>query len=496
VFTPDEITEQCRVKAWRAKPSVVLSRAVYAFNIPSNSALNLSVGADADGYPGTCTWRVEFQSGYIDESVAINHSGAVHCQAPPEFVIENVNVPYYPVDSAPVDCFGTITFTASPEAKVPFEYIWKDQPQYVEGVTCGSCYQLCAVLCVKAGNEYESEYERENFIWNEDDQQWNGRARSGHYITIVEESGKCYLRLDSVSQPTLQGDLIEITECAEGMDLTAVDYDGNYVRISCNPCSCWRHLCGSLRCVCPELCVVGVQDGELIEPFSIEWDYENRRWGDDTFSVTPGRDSYGNCIATVTGYADPVAIDNNGGDEIAFTVSEPLDDQLESGVVNFLSINCKNCAPSCGIGTCLSVCDDVPAVLYAEVSPAPWTDMLGCQPPEGCFSAITIPLVQVFVPTALNPAGEYRWQGCGVIACKNCSSATVTNHLVCIDIGCDGLGTFSVQGPEITVPCFVQFGITIPCNTGDVIDEELDRIDCDGLTLCCDEGGFIVRIME
>jgi hypothetical protein len=122
--------------------------------------------------------------------------------------------------------------------------------------------------------------------------------------------------------------------------------------------------------------------------------------------------------------------------------------------------------------------------------------MLGCQPDTGCFTTISFPLAQSFVSTVLNPAGEYRWQGCGIIACKNCLSPTLTNHLVCIDLGCDGLGTFSIQGPGIIVPCSVPISVAIPCNTGIPIDVELDEIQCDGLTLCCDEGGFIVRITE
>ena len=493
VFTPNTPSGGCKQRTWRAEAVQVNGRAFYDFPVPDNGLISLSVGTDPVGYGGVCNWKLEATALDIEETVPIDHSGEVHCQAPPTFVIENINVKYYPVDASPVDCFGTLTFTENTEAKIPFRYQWEGQETHVDGLDCGDCVRMCAVLCVKRGRVGEADYTRVNFVWDNTSELWQADDNSGHYITLTEVYGQCYFRLDSITPVTFLNDLIEITECAEGMDLTAVDEDENYIRISCNPCSCWKYKCGGLRCVCKQLCAIGVQDGVLSGPFSLSWDYDAQRWGNDYFSVTPFRDSYGNCRVSVTGFSDSVPLVGDGG-KIGFGIAESVEDQLESGLTNSFSFRCQNCDGDCSSGTCLSICDDVPNILYAEVSPAPWTEMLGCQPPEGCFATITFPLAQSFVSTVLNPAGEYRWQGCGIIACKNCLSATVTNHLVCIDLGCDGLGTFTLIPPGGSGGTPMPISVAIPCNTGVPLDVEIE-VDTGG-PLCCDEGGFIVRITE
>lgn len=497
LFTPDTPSGNCATKAWTMEPSTSGTRSTYSFS-PNGDTIELSVGADEDGYPGSCTWRLYSAALSIDESQAINHSGAIHCQAPPAFTIESFNLIKYDSVGTPSDCFGTITFTEKTLAKVPFIYRWQGQEEFA-AVSCGSCSQICQVLCVRRGNEYDSTtYTRVDFLWDEYTQQWNANDDSGHYLTLFEEYGQCYLKLDSITPATLQGDLVLIdpTACSTGMDIMVTDEVGDYIKISCNPCSCWRYVCGSCRCVCRDLCVVGMEDGVLVSPFTISWDKDALRWGDDTFSVTPSRDADGNCQATVTGYADPVAMPNACGSNLAFRVSESVADQLSTGLVNYLYFSCQNCAVECGNGTCLDACDEVPKILYAEVSADNWTAMLGCDPMVLCFETITIALAQVFVSTLSNPAGEYRWIGCGIISCKDCTPATRKNYLVCIDIGCDGVGTFSVDGEDVVVRCSESISFTLPCEGSAVWDFSFGPFACDGLNGCCDEGGFLVTITE
>lgn len=491
IFTPYYPSEHCTGRTWRLEPVTNGPRSVYSFTTVEMGIVSLSVGTTGLA----CTWELAAPTIYLAESVTIDHSGAVHCQAPPDFVLENVNMPFYPVDGYPEDCYGSITFIDSTEAKVPFHYLWRGISE-LSSVACGYCSQVCTVLCVKRGNLYESEYTRTNFILDEYSGQWNASDHSGEYITLHEEYGQCYYRLNNITPLTLEGDLVEITTCNIGQDMTVVDEVGDYIRISCNPCSCWDFLCGTLRCVCRELCVMGMVDSVLLQ-LSLAWDFENQRWGDDTFSVTPERDTYGNCMVRVTGYADAVAIVNNGGDEISFNVSEPLEDQLESGLINYITGFCKNCAADCNSGTCLDICDESPAIIYAEISPSPWKVFLGCSPdPGGCFTTITFPLGKRFVPTILNPAGEWRWYGCGIISCKNCLSPTLTNNMVCIDLGCDGLGTVTLMDANGNGGQW-PISITIPCHSSEPLDETITVIDFVGAGgTCCDEGGIILQVTE
>jgi len=475
-------------------PSTAGSRSEYSFS-PNGDLITLSVGGETaeEGYMGECTWKLFSEALSLNESRLIDHSGAVHCQAPPEFVIEGFNYVRYDSEGYPSDCYGTITFSEKTFAMVPFHYRWQGQEEFA-AVTCGSCSQICQVLCVRRGNEYESDYTRTDFVWDPESVRWNARDDSGHYFTLHQEYGNCYLKLDSISPLTLQGDLILIDEaaCSLGMNLTVVDEDGDYIKISCNPCSCWRYLCGAFRCACRQLCGVGVLAGELVEPFSLDWDTDNLRWGDDSFSVTPTRGDDGQCLVSVTGFDEPVAVEQTNDGSFGFGISQSTADMLEEGSATYYYFRCKNCDEDCNGGTCLSDCEDVPSVIYADVSPANWTEMLGCSL-ELCFTPITIPLSQVFIGTIANPAGEWRWIGIGVISCRTCLSATHTNHIVSIDIGCDGNGTFTLIGPGGTGGTPISFSIAVPCNSG-VFDATIN-IDT-STPLCCDEAGFILEISE
>jgi hypothetical protein len=499
VFTPDTVTAQCKAKSWTMTPSTADGRSSYTFS-PNGDQITLSVGAETaeEGYVGECTWKLFSAALSINESRLIDHSGAVHCQAPPDFTIEGFNYVRYDSEGTPSDCYGTITFTEKTFAKVPFVYRWQGQEEFA-AVTCGSCSQICQVLCVRRGNEYESDYTRVDFLWDTDTERWNANDTSGHYITLHEEYGNCYLKLDSISPTTLQGDLvlIDTAACSIGMDLTVVDEVGDYIKISCNPCSCWRYLCGAFRCACRELCGVGVLAGELVEPFTLNWDTDALRWGDDTFSVTPTRGENGECMVSVTGFEDPVEVTETNDGSFGFAISQSTADSLSEGSATYYYFRCKNCDVDCASGTCLSECEDVPSVLYAELSAAPWTEMLGCNPAELCFETITFPLVQVFVSTIDNPAGEWRWIGSAIISCKNCIGATRKNYLVSVDIGCDGAGTFSVYHPDASAQCSQNLSFTLPCDGSAPWDFTFGPYtDCDGLNGCCDEGGFILGITE
>jgi len=190
LFTPDTPAGTCAAKSWTMEPSTSGDRSTYSF-APNGDTIELSVGKDADGYPGGCTWRLYSAALSIDESQAIDHSGAIHCQAPPAFTIENVNLIKYDSAGTPSDCYGTITFTEKTLAKVPFIYKWQGLDEFAT-ISCGSCSQICQILCVRRGNEYDpTTYTRVDFLWDQYAQRWNADDDSGHYLTLFEEYGFC-----------------------------------------------------------------------------------------------------------------------------------------------------------------------------------------------------------------------------------------------------------------------------------------------------------------
>jgi hypothetical protein len=122
--------------------------------------------------------------------------------------------------------------------------------------------------------------------------------------------------------------------------------------------------------------------------------------------------------------------------------------------------------------------------------------MLGCPEEELCFATITISLAQIFISTLANPAGEYRWIGSGMISCRICTNGTYRNHIIQIDIACDGTGFFTLIGPNAEdvsppQPLFVP----IPCNNTEPFDFEHPIVDPER-PFCCDLAGFILRFTE
>jgi len=500
-FVPDYPTDTCSAKSWRVAPEDALSKSTYGISTLNFGEVTVSVGLSETPGNGTqCVWRFKAPAFYVDEETAIVHSGAVHCQAPPEFIITGVNDVRYDVNGYASDCMGTLTISEYVEDKVPFVYKWTGTSE-TESVTCAACTDICTIICVRRGNINNAVYTRVEFQWDSISGRWLATDGSGHYITLVEENSVCYLRLDSIGTSVFTGDLVTVNpdECSLGMSLTASDeYTGDYIKISCNPCSCWQYLCGTCRCVCPDICVIGMEGGVLVEPFSLAWDFEKIRWGDDYFNVTPSRDEDGNCQATITGYADPIPMRNDCGSELSLLFAEDLETTLYNGFYNFLYVQCKGCATPCtAAGTCLDLCGDVPQILFAEVSASAWSLMLGCNDLVPCFATITIPLVQTFVPTVLNPAGEYRWQGCGIVACHDCNPLTANkNFLVCIDMGCDSEIVFNVRNATSTNT--ETFSYTLPCGESAVWDVQFETSSAfgDPLDGCCDEANFIVVITE
>lgn len=489
-FTPDTPGDVCKAMTWKLTAEVVTARGVqYQINLPGVGELTIFVGSP-DSYneyfgTETCIWQITAPDIYIDQTTPIVHSGEIHCQAPPDWIISGVVLP-----RGETDCTGTLTIESYELAKLPFVTRWGDFVETPVSVACGYCSQFCQILCVRRGDA--AERTRAEYIWNDYDLVWRSNRNSDHTIELYEYGGECFLLLNLDPADEFNGHLLAIdpNACATGMDLTATGTGTEFVSVSCNRCSCWKYHCGTCRCICKALCLVGMIDG-VETRLELDWDAVNFRWGDETFSVQLGNDEDDNCVVSVTGFTGSVAIRNDCGSQIVFNVAEDLEDMLTAGEVNYLYGFCRQCEGSCTQGSCLDLCSDVPDTIYCEVTPTSWTPMLGCNDAVLCFSPITIPMFLVFV--ANDAAGEWRWVGSGIISCHDCNPLTSSrNYLVTVDYGCDGNGTFTVTRTGDIIPCMHSFTADLPCGVDAVwdIDFETDYACADGLDGCCDEGAF------
>lgn len=478
-------------------------RVLYSGSLSGVGRIDLSVGtpsvdSDLFGY-ADCTWRLEVDALYIDDEYEIDHSGALNCLQIDSLSIPEVTMVITPPIGEPIECPGSVSFSSFSLEKLPFVKRFPGNTVANISTSCGECTAFCSILSVNRGNSYAGTRQPcVEFVWSVDDTEWQYQPATGplQRLEIVEVEGACFLKLTEVGIATLAGDLIAIDpdNCNLGMALTAIDDDDNYIRIGCNPCHCWEYKCDTCRCVCPTLCVSGSQDGDAVTPFELDWDEIEQRWGDAEFSVTLGKNAEtGACEVTVTGY-DPVEVDNLCSHNFGFLVSD------YDG--NFFSFSCKTCEGSCGAGTCLQYCSDVPAVLFAEISAADWDEALCPFLPTPCFETITIGLAQIFVGDVAT--GEFRWQGSGIIQCRNCNPTLTdpTDYIVSLDLGCDGLGSFSVRkrnpppGHPDTMGGSWDIDFELPCGPGAVWDLEFEFDNASALQGCCDEAGFVVAVTE
>ena len=521
VFTPNVIEGVCAVRSYRMRPYTQegnSGRVFYSFPISTNSVV-LSVGApsvDSDLFGiAECTWRMQYLD--IDEEYEITHiEGEVNCLQLPTFSLD-VNFPF-----GANFCLGTVTFAQFTYQKIPYRRRWTvGQEEIVTLDTqCGDCLTGCYVLAIKRGGPSvygEEEGECKEFGWDYEQQAWINQSEK---IEHVEVEGICYLRLTTWKTATLEGDLILIEECDLGMVLTLQDELGNWVQVSCNTCSCWEHICGQCRCVCETLCMYGIFGTTLLGPFELNWNSELLRWEPDDLADAPivgiGRKENGDCYAGIANF-DPLSTEDDAqtsdllnlcGDSPSFTFMNSFDDQKINGL-KLWAAYCKQCEGSCQMGTCLSQCENVPKILYAKVSPMAWTPMLGCEgsPASDCFEEFYIPLIQIFVPSIFDVAGEWRWVGAASFSCRGCDTGgnpdykTYRNSVATMDLGCDGLGSLTITGETGaggTDSVTIDIDFVLPCDGAYGSWTLLGPWEATNgsAMLCCNEAGFSVTVSE
>tara|TARA_R110000803_G_scaffold115342_1_gene183804 strand:+ start:527 stop:2053 length:1527 start_codon:yes stop_codon:yes gene_type:complete len=508
VFTPDggqESVFNCKQKGWifeaadntnRVQPD---PRVTYSGPlIPGIGTTTISVGVPHAGTSlagyAECSWRFQNPTKGIDEETAIDHEGDVNCLAPPTFSIPNFTMQSTDSDGVVHDCDGSISFSAYTLQKLAFIKRHVDTTEFQTAYpSCGICEgDLCTVLCVKTNSTYglgdvvEEEY---SLISSSESNAWHGP--DGKWIELVEENGVCYMKLQSVDSPTLDGDLIKITDCALGMNLTAQDETGDWIQISCNPCSCWTRICGTCRCTCRELCVLSYSGGSTITESTLAWDLDNWRWGSYELSVDLGADADDNCEVTSYGFENAASIPNACGNDISFLIEDDITTQISNGYATWLAGYCKKCSPLCDAGDCLSECDNVAQVIQAEVVGYEWQVQGENQVKVPCFDTFTITMVLRYIGT--EAAGEWRWIGSAVSG--DCEGE---KWYMRIDIGCDGEGSFLITNGQSTVNPSADYyleSIQVSVACGVPWDTSF-TISNSSVTCCGDNGFFEVTITE
>lgn len=390
-FVPDDTEDACCVTS--AVPAFYTKeesghRAIYTatiFGVTVVAKLGKLYGG------GACAWQVTAtKAGYelADETYLL--ADGETCLNVPAFSLEV---------EGPNGCDGTIQLGDFSRAKVPFiqQQKWDDdyEGKFIElyGEECGDCGQVCSTLCVDGVRHDGDTEEKVEFRWFDtgDERGW-GAAGTPEYgehqdrILLVEnEYGECTLvtdfeegaeHFDPVTIDTARG-------CSCGLQETFIAFVGQTAlgfTVRCGYCSCWEFICGTLRCVPAELCVlliVGTSASRLI----LSWDATNKRWGSDSdpLRLVIGSDGAGGCQVTaemtyIELDAEPVPWQSSRE-----SITKVFDSSADFQTItlhdpdNRVTIIASDQSPDCVLGACdeatpcLEECGSHPAQLTVNI---------------------------------------------------------------------------------------------------------------------------------
>lgn len=359
-----------------------------------------------------------------DDPYAVAVGEAQTCQNP-RFTITGLEELFH-------SCTGTFTIERYEQQRTPFRKVSFSPPTSEQSVSpspCAGRLKVCSHICVRyyVGGEIVSR----DFAWVEADGLWR---RGDDTIGLTEDSyGRC------VFVPSITGlgaidpaDLVVTTPIGVGMLFEVTS--PHYLAISCNPCECWRRICGNCRCVCKTLCI-GRSDGTIGGTVyeELAWDETLGGWGDESYFVSLEDDGNGGCQVRVPGYYDPFPVDSCGRG-ISFFSEQDINGVFVSGA-------CKACTCGRPVGCCGAI--PLPVVLYADVTSRPYTEYDTAHVYE-CFSALAVPLI--YVPLGVEE--DLRWQGHFTIVddCGRTIYGTVRASCTGGNAGDDGAGTGGFTG--------------------------------------------------
>jgi len=333
--------------------------------------------------------------------------------------------------------------------------------------SCGACSEVCASICIRY--DFEGESVRKTFRWDGVNQRYEWHYDDTYDYIYFEENydGECQIRLDitDFDPEVYDFDPYVLENCAVGLDIEigTNSYSPGYmlVKLSCNPCSCWKHVCAGCRCTCNQLCVILYDNGEatLYEPV---WDGTINSWVDGDFVVLLNADpDTDQCLITVPGF-EAVPVDGCGID-IQFALNDPYTGEF-AGFIRCKTCICQLSPRVCCDGTNL---EDLPLVLTATL-----TAGSGCS----CAGSVTYLYYNPF---------DSSWRGRGSLGgCYSessfdimafCNVDRVTFEIGNVRCGSNGVGGpifyLNLSGLETSYSCN-------PIETT-VINFTVDRSCCD-----------------
>lgn len=461
-FTPDygEETDFCFGTGYRSTDAQHHSTGTdWDFLLPGVGRVTVS----AVQIPGLgCAWRLSSEDDpYLETIVQMDHFGENGCREPPVFRIENAS---YPVVCD--TCTGTYEITPfTGSTKIPFGNRFDYTTPRTAEVECGACNEVPYILCMRRRNpgtptDLRDTWVRQEFTWDENAIEPKRWISGSDIINLIEYEGACYLQPFISGLSWLEDEDIPLDpeHCAVGFRLRVDRYGTDeWVEFLGTSCSMFSHLCGRCRCICNDVCMVGMQDGAMVESTPLVWN--GGGWSGDGGAISLEADESGNCQVRF-GDWEPVGISNLCGDRLVFLLNDPYNPR------NWRYVYCVDCAP-CGRGggDCRSVCPDFPNILYADFEFVFWEVAL-CGPAEGpapteppCVSPFTIPMQ--LVRAAPEASFDWFWIGqLNVDSCRSCDGA-VSDEFdsdVTIILTCNGELTIGGNSWSVTLPCGCEGG--------------------------------------
>lgn len=487
----------------------------YSGFVPGVGSAEITIGTTGSEYYGNqrCVWTLKIDNLYILEELEIDHL-TVNCgNIPSAFpVIENVQI-------GDCGCVGTISFERYDLYKVPFHSIDAFATEEQLYTACGSCLTVPGIICVtrrEPGSTAVNVDYRHLFVWNGVDG-WTGGFKlppysdecGSEFIRLVEIYGQCYLKFEDWNESqggVFQDDLIPIGDYYDDcpvFDVEATDEDDYWVKIKSGQCDCWQYVCNECRCQCPSLCMIGFENGQFIGPLTLNWDeYNDAGWEGGGESVSIQAPKLDDCQTTkcqlvVQGFEDDPQ-DFTCGENVSFALSKQ--DEYGNYIVR---IGWCSQGGGCDDANCLQNCDDVPAVLHADVTAVPWSGALGCDAIHGTPDCVDPFTVEMHVYKTLLPdaAAEVQWIGWKAFECRGCdgTSTPYTGAAVMIiELGCDGRLRVSVFDELGNISTHEDF-INPPCVSCDGYPFEGTTVMPGAGTnfFCCENGGgWVVTVTE
>lgn len=302
----------------------------------------------------------------------------------------------------PDGCMGTLVLDDLEKARLPFlerdlTASW-DEPNFIDisDNPCGTCEQVCAVICATGQRHVVGSRERVEFTWFDDSGSGSGSGSGGgadrgwsyvnaddfteRLLLSTDESGNCVITPDLESGAEIMSPVIvdstRLCSCKMAVTFNSQEHDNAVFTARCGFCSCWGFVCGTCRCVPYELCVLLYVDETMYTDLKAIWNPDDYSWDVDTggsgtylLRLYLREDDDGHCIIEPEVNGVDIALENppqfgcgaetvdglftGEHDTLSVFVEEEIDGGSGSGSSDLLMITASSLMPSCELGTCI-----------------------------------------------------------------------------------------------------------------------------------------------